>query len=78
VRRELMENATTTMRLRVDENLCSGHGRCYTLEPSIFQPDDDGYPVQRGTAFEVPEGSEAAARRAVANCPEGAILIIDE
>jgi ferredoxin len=72
-----VDNTTRTMRIRVDEQLCVGHGRCYSLEPSVFQSDDDGYPVQRGQAFEVPEGSEDAARRAIANCPEGAISIVE-
>jgi ferredoxin len=66
------------MRIRVDENLCVGHGRCYSLEPSMFEPDDDGYPVSRGATFDVPEGSEAAARRAIANCPARAISIVAE
>ena len=69
---------TTTMRVRIDENLCVGHGRCYSLEPSVFQADDDGYPVQRGLEVEIPEGAEDAARRAVANCPEGAIKIVHD
>ena len=71
-----MDNATTTMRIRVDEDLCVGHGRCYSLEPSVFESDDDGYAAPRGAAFEVPEGSEAAVRRAIANCPAGAISIV--
>lgn len=73
-----MEKTTTTLRVRIDESLCSGHGRCYTLEPALFQPDEDGFPLQRGTQFDVPEGSEEAARRAVANCPEGAISIVTD
>ena len=68
---------TTTMRIHIDENLCSGHGRCYTLEPSVFQSDEDGFPVQRGADVDVPEGLEDAARRGVANCPEGAISIVE-
>lgn len=71
-----MEDTTATIRIRVDESLCVGHGRCYSLEPSVFDSDDDGYPVARGTTIEPPEGSEAAVRRAIANCPAGAIAIV--
>ncbi len=66
------------MRVRIDADLCSGHGRCYTLSPELFQSDDDGFPVQSGSEIEVPPGLEEAARRAVANCPEGAISITEE
>lgn len=64
------------MRIHIDEKLCSGHGRCYTLEPTVFQADDDGYPLQRGHDVEVAAADEASARRGVANCPEGAISVI--
>ncbi|MET0999224.1 MAG: ferredoxin [Marmoricola sp.] len=55
---------------------CSGHGRCYVLEPTLFEPDDDGFavilqPVVNG------EADRAAAQRAVAACPEGAILLTE-
>jgi ferredoxin len=66
------------MRIHIDEKLCSGHGRCYSLEPSVFQADDDGYPLQRGLDVDIQEGGEEAARRGVANCPEGAISIIGD
>ena len=72
-----MKNTTMTIRIRVDEQRCVGHGRCYSLEPSVFQSDDDGYPLQRGRSIELPEGSEDAARRAIGNCPGGAISIVD-
>jgi ferredoxin len=31
------------MRIEVDLERCTGHGRCYDLQPEIFEPfDDDG------------------------------------
>ena len=30
------------MRIRVNENLCQGHGRCYALVPDLFESDDFG------------------------------------
>ena len=32
------------MKIRIDEELCSGHGRCYSLAPEVFSArDDDGF-----------------------------------
>ena len=31
------------MRVRIDEDLCTGHGRCYTLAPAVFDCDDSGF-----------------------------------
>ena len=62
-----------TMRIHLDESLCSGHGRCYTLSPELFEADAEGFPVQRGQDVDVPEGMESTARRAMDNWPEGAI-----
>ncbi len=66
------------MKLHIDASLCAGHGRCYTLEPELVQADDEGFPVQLGKHIEVPEGSEAAAQKVVANCPEGAITVVGD
>ena len=62
------------MRVRVDQELCQGHGRCYATAPGLFEPDDigNGHEVGDGT---VPADSEHQARVAVANCPEQAIHI---
>ncbi len=61
------------MRITLDRERCTGHGRCYIVAPDVFSADDDGYGVLRTEI--VPEGSEAAARRGAANCPEDAISI---
>ena len=63
------------MRLRLDAERCTGHGRCYDVAPGLFAPDDDGY----GTVLqaEVPAADEDLARRAVTNCPERAIALDD-
>jgi ferredoxin len=64
------------MRLAVDDQLCSGQGRCYVLSPEIFSSDDDGFCVQRGTEVEVPSDLEDRGRLAAESCPEGAIKIL--
>ena len=60
------------MKLRIDPERCQGHGRCYDLAPDLFGDDDEGYGKVLGDGV-VPAGREDEARRAVANCPEGAI-----
>jgi ferredoxin len=63
------------MRITVDRDRCTGHGRCYALAPEVFDADDDGYGVAR---FEqLPPELEDAARRGAANCPEDAITVHD-
>ena len=49
------------MRVSVDEHLCSGQGRCYSLSPELFTADDEGFCEQRGTEFDVPAGLEEQA-----------------
>jgi ferredoxin len=64
------------MRLTIEADLCSGHGRCYTLEPALFDADDQGHGV---VLFEtISDGQIDAARRAAMNCPERAISISDD
>jgi ferredoxin len=65
------------MRVHVDQDVCQGHGRCYAVAPEVFDADDIGNGVERGDGT-VPPEHEAAARLAVANCPEDAIRIIED
>ena len=64
------------MRVELDKESCTGHGRCYTLSPEYYECDDDGYCT--GPVGLVPTGLEAAARRGAENCPEGALTIIED
>jgi ferredoxin len=59
----------------IDENLCTGHGRCYSLAPSVFEPDERGQGLV--TVSELDAELEEAAQVAVANCPERAIRIVE-
>ncbi|MFC5747229.1 ferredoxin [Actinomadura rugatobispora] len=60
--------------MTVDRDACAGHGRCYEAAPSIFEPDEEGYPVV------VAEAADAASlddlSRARRNCPERAVLVV--
>jgi len=62
------------MRIALDAEACTGHGRCYALAPEVFIPDDEGHCVVIPTD-EVPAEHEGQARRGVANCPESALRV---
>jgi ferredoxin len=64
------------VKLVVDAKRCTGHGRCYTLAPHVFDADDEGHCVL--LAAEVEPAHEREARSAVLNCPEDAIAISEE
>ena len=63
------------MRVRLKEDLCVGHGRCYELAPEVYGDDEHGHCVLKMT--EVPAELREKARLGEKNCPEGA-LFIDE
>jgi ferredoxin len=67
------DQASTALRLSVDSDLCAGHGRCFTVEPDLFDSDEAGYPVLRHDV--VPPELVKKAENAVSNCPEGAISL---
>lgn len=60
----------------IDPDICQGHGRCYSIAPQVFRPDEsDGHAV-------VEEGVVDGVRvpsvlRAVQACPEQAIRTSD-
>ena len=64
-----------SVRVRVDQEKCQGHNRCYSIAPDLFELDDLGMSSAAGSG-EVPAPLEAAARRAEANCPEHAVVVV--
>lgn len=64
------------MRLVVDMDRCTGHGRCYALAPEVFDADDDGYCSPK--VVDVPEQLLDQARLGERNCPEEAIALVDD
>jgi ferredoxin len=64
-----------TARLSVDENRCTGHGRCYDAAPGLLADDDEGFVTLRGQSMYVPDGQVAAARLAALACPERAVSL---
>ncbi len=65
------------MKVRVDPERCQGHARCVSLAPELFDVDDYGLSSAKGDGT-VPPGLEAKARLAEANCPEFAVLILED
>jgi ferredoxin len=65
------------MKLRIDTDACTGHGRCYALAPELFDADDAGYGVVIADG-PVPAELAQRAELAVANCPERAITFVDD
>ena len=64
-----------TVKVRVDAELCVGHGRCYVLAPEVFTTDDYGHCV---VVADTVDGALADQARAGAdNCPERAIVVED-
>ena len=61
------------MKLRIDADACTGHGRCYVLAPEVFEPDDEGHsvglvddiparPARQGAAGRRPTAPRAPSR----------------
>lgn len=74
------------LRVEIDTDRCSGHGRCYALAPQVFEPDDEGYgrlippaasdgTTAGGAAGLVSDEHAEPLRRAGINCPEYAITV---
>jgi ferredoxin len=63
------------MRVIIDKDVCTGHGRCYSLAPGVFEADDAG----NGNVIseDLPEELRPQALIGVQNCPERAISIED-
>ena len=58
------------MKLRIDAELCEGHGRCWDLLPELVDADDHGH----GFLID-PDASVPPALEAVRACPERAITV---
>jgi ferredoxin len=63
------------MRIAVDADRCTGHGRCYSVAPELLDSDESGYVNIRGTSIDVPAGLEPAAEEAASWCPEQAVTL---
>jgi ferredoxin len=66
-----------TKKVTVDSEKCQGHNRCYAMAPGMFKVDELGYATPRGDGTLTDDKLELA-QRAVENCPERAIEIVDD
>jgi ferredoxin len=57
----------------VDPDLCTGHGRCYTLAPAVFDADELGH--SKVLVDDVSGELEEQAALGAQNCPESAITL---
>jgi len=61
----------SAVQISLDHDRCTGHGRCYSLAPELFDCDDEGY--GQVLVADVPADLEERARVAINACPERAI-----
>ena len=72
-----MEKVKTGMKVRVDQEKCQGHNRCFVVAMELFELDEYGYAHEVNDGV-VPPGLEEKARLAVQNCPELAISLVED
>jgi ferredoxin len=65
------------MKVKIDAELCTGHGRCAAVAAEFYKLDDNGYNAERGNTVDVPAGLEATAKHGARHCPERAITVVD-
>jgi ferredoxin len=64
------------VKVSIDPAKCMGHGMCYSLAPTVFADDEQGYGHVIGDGTAGPDRADAA-RTGAANCPEAAISLED-
>ena len=64
------------MKVRVEPEVCVGHGRCYELSPDVFGEDERGRCLIERE--EVPPDLMQQARAGASACPEKAITILED
>jgi ferredoxin len=62
------------VKVSIDPELCQGHGRCFSIAPTVFAYDDLGNGVVIGDGT-LDDSTIELARLAQANCPEHAVSI---
>jgi ferredoxin len=65
------------IRVDIDLSRCEGHGRCMVSAPQVFDYNDvtsQAYVLAEG----VLDSNRAVILRAAQDCPEGAIIVIED
>jgi ferredoxin len=66
------------VKVIVDPEVCTGHGRCWTNAPDVYILDSNGYNAVTGAPIDVAPDQEEAARLGARTCPERAITIVED
>ncbi len=64
------------MKVKVDGSRCAGYGLCEQVCPAVFVLDDLGFPQLSNDGL-VPPAHEDEASKAIAKCPERAIVVVE-
>lgn len=64
------------VRVAINVQRCTGHGRCYVVAPSLFTDDERGFGQVIGEG-KVAGEDEEPARAAVLACPEHAVSYVE-
>jgi ferredoxin len=64
------------MKVAIDPTACMGHGLCYSLAPTVYADDPEGF-GQVIVDGDLPADEVEYARKGAANCPESAISLRD-
>ena len=62
------------LRIRVDKDVCYGHGVCSAAAPDVYELDEAGYNASDGKLITAEQ--ETRARRGASACPERAIELL--
>jgi ferredoxin len=62
------------MKVRIDEDLCTGCEECVEAVPGVFEMDDDGE-LAKSKVDTVPSDLEDDVQEAANDCPAEAIVI---
>ena len=62
------------VQVHADRDVCIGAGLCVLAAEDVFDQDDDGIVV----VLDERPADGAAAREAVANCPSGALSLVED
>jgi ferredoxin len=62
-----------SVKVTVDETLCSGCGVCEEMAPDVFEMNDSG--VVAVKVNPIPEDLQQSTQEAADGCPSGAILV---
>lgn len=66
------------MKIKIEANLCTGHGRCCFYADEVYDLDDNGYSIFIGQTIDVDPAMEDKAQLGARMCPEQAIEIIED